>query len=101
VALHLGVSCVLMAPRRRCPVCRSKQWHKEPSSGLIACSEGHILQVSSLRLPHKAGLTPCTQNYRNEAAEADDLGPHALRRRALKSGRKKKEKESKADPKCG
>ena len=35
-----------MAPRRRCPTCGSKQWHKEPSSGLIACSEGHILQVS-------------------------------------------------------
>lgn len=37
-----------MAPRQRCPVCRSKQWHKEPSSGLIACSEGHILQVFPL-----------------------------------------------------
>jgi hypothetical protein len=35
-----------MAPRRRCPTCGSKQWHKEPSSGLIACGEGHILQVS-------------------------------------------------------
>ena len=35
-----------MAPRRRCPTCGSKQWHKEPSSGLIACSEGHILQAS-------------------------------------------------------
>ncbi|PPQ98550.1 hypothetical protein CVT24_004041 [Panaeolus cyanescens] len=34
-----------MAPRRRCPTCGSKQWHKEPASGLIACSEGHILQL--------------------------------------------------------
>lgn len=34
-----------MAPRRRCPICGSKQWHKEPSSGLITCSEGHVLQV--------------------------------------------------------
>jgi RNA polymerase I-specific transcription initiation factor RRN7 len=40
------------------------------------------------------------QDYINEAAEADDMGPHDLRKRALKSGRKKKEKGSKADPKC-
>ncbi|KAF8076486.1 hypothetical protein FPV67DRAFT_1558944 [Lyophyllum atratum] len=71
-----------MAPRRRCPTCGSRQWHKEPSSGLIACSEGHVLQ-----------------NYRNEATEAEDLGQHALRKRALKSGRKKKEGGSRANPK--
>ncbi|KAK0230899.1 hypothetical protein IW262DRAFT_442222 [Armillaria fumosa] len=65
-----------MAPRRRCPVCRSRQWHKEPSSGLIACSEGHILQ-----------------NYRNETTtEAEDLGgAHAILKRTIKSGRKKAE----------
>ncbi|PBK72694.1 hypothetical protein ARMSODRAFT_953094 [Armillaria solidipes] len=65
-----------MAPRRRCPVCRSRQWHKEPSSGLIACSEGHILQ-----------------NYRNETTtEAEDLGgAHAMLKRTIKSGRKKTE----------
>lgn len=40
------LSLDFMAPRRRCPTCGSKQWHKEPSSGLIACSEGHVLQVS-------------------------------------------------------
>ncbi|CCM01610.1 uncharacterized protein FIBRA_03670 [Fibroporia radiculosa] len=71
-----------MAPRRRCPVCGSKQWHKEPASGLITCSEGHVLQ-----------------NYRNETREVTDLGPHALRKRTLKSGRKRKERQSKADPK--
>ncbi|OSD04228.1 hypothetical protein PYCCODRAFT_1387083 [Trametes coccinea BRFM310] len=71
-----------MAPRRRCPVCGSKQWHKEPSSGLITCSEGHVLQ-----------------NYRNETREVTELGPHAVRKRTLKSGRKKKERQSKADPK--
>ncbi|KAH9938173.1 uncharacterized protein B0H18DRAFT_1080937 [Fomitopsis serialis] len=70
-----------MAPRRRCPICGSKQWHKEPSSGLITCREGHVLQ-----------------NYRNETREVTELGPHALKKRALKSTRKKKEKESKADP---
>ncbi|KAJ7068357.1 hypothetical protein C8F01DRAFT_1117873 [Mycena amicta] len=53
--------------RRRCPVCRSKQWHKEPSSGLIACSEGHILQ-----------------NYRNESREMDEAPRHQLKKRALK-----------------
>ncbi|KAI0335444.1 hypothetical protein GY45DRAFT_1292672 [Cubamyces sp. BRFM 1775] len=71
-----------MAPRRRCPVCGSKQWHKEPSSGLITCSEGHVLQ-----------------NYRSETHEVTELGPHAVRKRTLKSGRKKKERQSKADPK--
>ncbi|KAF9821140.1 hypothetical protein IEO21_00748 [Rhodonia placenta] len=70
-----------MAPKRRCPVCGSKQWHKEPSSGLITCSEGHVLQ-----------------NYRNETREVTELGPHALRKRTLKSARKKREKLSKADP---
>ncbi|KAK0206431.1 hypothetical protein DFS33DRAFT_1381535 [Desarmillaria ectypa] len=65
-----------MAPRRRCPVCQSRQWHKEPSSGLIACREGHILQ-----------------NYRNETTtEAEDLGgAHAMLKRTIKSGRKKAE----------
>ncbi|KAG5639283.1 hypothetical protein H0H81_004944 [Sphagnurus paluster] len=79
-----------MAPRRRCPTCGSRQWHKEPSSGLIACSEGHVLQ--------DVGADKGSQNYRNEATEAEDLGPHALRKRALKSGRKKKEGGSRADP---
>lgn len=40
------------------------------------------------------------QNYRNEDAETDEMGPHTMRKRALKSRRKKKEKGSKADPKC-
>ncbi|KAG7096862.1 hypothetical protein E1B28_004270 [Marasmius oreades] len=71
-----------MAPRRRCPICRSKQWHKEPLSGLIACSEGHILQ-----------------NYRNETNEAEDMGTHVLQKRTLKSDRKQKGKESRANPK--
>ncbi|KAF9464466.1 hypothetical protein BDZ94DRAFT_1161887 [Collybia nuda] len=70
-----------MPPRRRCPTCGSRQWHKEPSSGLIACSEGHVLQ-----------------NYRNEVIEAEEMGPHALRKRTLRSGRKKKEGTSRADP---
>ncbi|KAJ7713757.1 hypothetical protein DFH07DRAFT_863726 [Mycena maculata] len=66
-----------MAPRKRCPVCRSKTWHKEPSSGLIACSEGHILQ-----------------NYRNETTEVDDLGAHHVKKRNLKSTRENKARTS-------
>ncbi|KAL1743761.1 hypothetical protein HDZ31DRAFT_40258 [Schizophyllum fasciatum] len=69
--------------RRKCPVCGSKQWHKEPSSGLVACSEGHILQ-----------------NYRNETNEADDMNAtHVLRRRRMKTGRAKKKARGGADPK--
>ncbi|GJE84201.1 hypothetical protein PsYK624_002770 [Phanerochaete sordida] len=71
-----------MAPRQRCAVCGSKQWRKEPSSGLITCSEGHVLQ-----------------SYRNETTEVTELGPHQMRKRAFKSSRKKKEWQSKADPK--
>ena len=40
------------------------------------------------------------ENYRSEDAETDELGPHALRKRALKSRRKKKESTQRADPKC-
>ncbi|KAF9534239.1 hypothetical protein CPB83DRAFT_324010 [Crepidotus variabilis] len=72
-----------MAPKRRkCPICGSKRWHKEPSSGLVACSEGHILQ-----------------NYRNETTEITEVGPHAMKKRTLKSGKEKKVKMSKRDPK--
>ncbi|PPQ94027.1 hypothetical protein CVT25_009875 [Psilocybe cyanescens] len=70
-----------MAPRRRCLTCGSKQWHKEPSSGLIACSEGHVLQ-----------------NYRSETTEITEVGPHAMKKRTLKS-RRKKGKANSADPK--
>jgi hypothetical protein len=34
-----------MAPRRKCNVCGSQQWHKEPATGIVVCSEGHVLQV--------------------------------------------------------
>lgn len=40
------------------------------------------------------------QGYRNESRDVEELGPHALRKRALKSGRKPKEKASKANPLC-
>jgi RNA polymerase I-specific transcription initiation factor RRN7 len=90
-----------MAPRRKCPVCGSKQWHKDSSSGLVACSEGHVIQVCGCHLSTSIleGNRHC-QNYRNEAGEADDLGNHTMRKRTLKSGRQKKARQSRADPKC-
>ncbi|GAA6037379.1 hypothetical protein JCM8097_008539 [Rhodosporidiobolus ruineniae] len=33
-----------MGPRPRCPVCRSKRWHRDALSGSIVCEEGHLLQ---------------------------------------------------------
>ncbi|KAG1866532.1 hypothetical protein DFJ58DRAFT_679366 [Suillus subalutaceus] len=71
-----------MAPRRKCPVCGSKQWHKDSSSGLVACSEGHVIQ-----------------NFRNESGETQDLGNYTMRKRTLKSGHKKGARQSRADPK--
>jgi len=38
------------------------------------------------------------KNYRTEARILDEFGPHTLQKRTLKSGRKKKEKKSSADP---
>ncbi|KDQ29357.1 hypothetical protein PLEOSDRAFT_1076122 [Pleurotus ostreatus PC15] len=69
-----------MAPKRRCPVCQSKKWRKEASSGQIVCSEGHVMQ-----------------NYRNEAAD-EEIGPHVLKKRTLKQDRQTKER-SRVDPK--
>lgn len=71
-----------MAPRRKCPTCGSKKWHKEPSSGLVACSEGHLLQ-----------------DYRSEVNDAETLGNFTMKKRTLKSNREKKGRPSKADPK--
>ena len=34
-----------MRPRPRCPICVSKRWRKDPTSGLIVCSEGHVFEV--------------------------------------------------------
>ncbi|KAH8105869.1 hypothetical protein BXZ70DRAFT_398730 [Cristinia sonorae] len=44
-------------------------------------NEGHVLQ-----------------DYRIESRDVEELGPHALRKRALKSGRKKSEKASRTNP---
>jgi hypothetical protein len=46
--IRLSSGHYLMAPRRKCNVCGSQQWHKEPATGLVVCSEGHVLQVCAL-----------------------------------------------------
>ncbi|KAH9062691.1 hypothetical protein EDB87DRAFT_1673690 [Lactarius vividus] len=71
-----------MAPRRRCTVCGSHQWRREPATGLVVCGEGHVLR-----------------NYLNETLEAHELGPHLLQKRALKSARERRGRASKANPK--
>lgn len=38
------------------------------------------------------------KNYRTEARILDEFGPHTLQKRTLKSGRKKQERRSNADP---
>lgn len=91
-----------MAPRRRCPTCGSRQWHKEPLGGLIACSEGHVLQVQrTVSFIYEIPFHIIFQNYRSETNEADDYaGPHMTNKRKLKNTKEKKERGSKADPQC-
>ena len=100
--------------KRRCPICRSKKWRKEPHSGIITCSEGHVLQVRSTpsrRYTLVMGLCltfflftffryPLGQDYRNETNETTEFGPHALHKRTLKSIRSVKERSSKVNPIC-
>lgn len=43
--VSISTSTRLNMARRRCPVCGSRQWRKEAASGLVTCSEGHVLQV--------------------------------------------------------
>jgi hypothetical protein len=91
-----------MAPRRKCNVCGSQQWHKEPVTGLVVCSEGHVLQVyeSSSGHPRPSndpGIV-ISQNYLNETYETYEHGALQGRRRTLKSTREKRERTSKANP---
>ncbi|EIW82117.1 hypothetical protein CONPUDRAFT_54136 [Coniophora puteana RWD-64-598 SS2] len=72
-----------MGRRRKCPLCGSKQWRKNSVTGTVVCSEGHVLQ-----------------NYINESGEAEELGPHTMRKRTLKSSRKRGQKLGNADPHC-
>lgn len=48
----------------------------------------------SIGLPSLSRL----KNYRTEARILDTFGPHAMKKRALRAGRKKKEEKSNTDP---
>lgn len=54
-----------MPRKTECPVCQSTTWRKEPSSGLLACSEGHILQVGSWRHKHTASRNYLIRHLRD------------------------------------
>lgn len=61
-----------------------------------ACSSGgYTLRGCDAALNHSSFL----QNYMNEANEVEEMPAYAMRKRTLKSGRKKKEERSGADPK--
>ncbi|KAI0307155.1 hypothetical protein B0F90DRAFT_1807830 [Multifurca ochricompacta] len=70
-----------MAPRRKCTVCGSLQWHKEPATGLVVCKEGHVLQ-----------------NYLNETHELHEVGPFHVRKRALKAPQERRGRSTNAYP---
>ncbi|GJN92970.1 hypothetical protein Rhopal_006015-T1 [Rhodotorula paludigena] len=65
-----------MARRPRCPVCRSRRWHRDALSGSIVCDEGHLLQ-----------------GYVHETTETQD-GPsqHTQHTRRLRKNRAKRER---------
>ncbi|SCV73946.1 BQ2448_6376 [Microbotryum intermedium] len=61
-----------MAPRPRCPVCRSKKWHRDQLSGSVVCEEGHLLQ-----------------GYVNESNEANGPSQHVATRQRVHKARRK------------
>ncbi|GAA6019795.1 hypothetical protein JCM11491_000271 [Sporobolomyces phaffii] len=69
-----------MAPRPRCPVCRSKRWHRDALSGSIVCEEGHLL----------AG-------YVQESTEAEYGSQHVLQTRRERKNKAKRDKLPKND----
>ena len=96
---------------RACTICRSRRWHKD-ASGVVICEEGHVLQVCfpcsilpCLFLYTVVGYIPgfqcivvstcfltiprlSLQSYIPESTERTELGPHAVRKRTLKTTRR-------------
>ncbi|GAA5940534.1 TFIIB-type zinc finger domain-containing protein [Sporobolomyces koalae] len=64
-----------MAPRPRCPVCRSRRWHRDALSGSIVCEEGHLL----------AG-------YVQESTEQEYASQHVLQTRRERKNKGKKQR---------
>jgi len=75
-------------------------------NGIVRLEPGmlRVVRVTSWRFAEHgvsfASIHPAfhVKNYRTEARILDEFGPHALQKRTLKSGRKKKERKSGADP---
>jgi len=76
--------CLEMGPRPRCLICLSRRWRKDPTSGLIVCSEGHVFEVRPCS-HFDAHYINEAQNYRNETIERDEPLGHALKKRAIKA----------------
>ena len=70
-----------------------------PELGMLRVVKDTFWRFAEHRIP-LASIYPVfhVKNYRTEARILDEFGPHALQKRTLKSGRKKKEKKSNADP---
>jgi hypothetical protein len=85
----------------------NRVWYADPDNGIVR-RELDMLRVvkdMSWRFAEPgASLAPIhsvfhVKNYRTEARVLE-FGLHALQKRTLKSGRKKREKKSNADPRC-
>jgi RNA polymerase I-specific transcription initiation factor RRN7 len=76
--------------RRKCKICGVREWSKN-SVGQLVCKEGHLLEVcvKFLFLPSAPDVDVLSQNYRNETLEKDELGPHAMKKRAIKTVRER------------
>ena len=86
-----------MTPRPRCPICLSKRWRKDPTSGLIVCSEGHVFEVCPLACARAPNIDEA-QNYRNETTERDEAPSHAIKKRAIRARRPVDEGPSNLNP---
>jgi len=73
-----------MGLRPRCPICLSRRWRKDPTSGLIVCSEGHVFEVTHYAHASAPYINEA-QNYRNETIERDEAPSHALKKRAIRA----------------
>ena len=63
--------------RQRCPVCRSKRWHRDRATGLVVCEEGHVLQVRFA----PEGMSRCLCCRRADAGDARAICKRITRRK--------------------
>ena len=88
-----------MAPRR-CPICHTREWRKEPGSGLLVCGLGHVLRVLIFFSRNLSAYQTSMLHFQDYIVEVNDAEAtaHTLRKRTIKSKRTKKERTSRADP---